>query len=90
MANNNNNIFDWRRYKSEYKDLHHLGTALSVCNHFIKFGIKEKRYAYVYIPSNDTTTTKLNVHYSHNFDWKTYDKYTDYINACRNLNRING
>lgn len=72
---NNNNIFDWRRYKSEYKDLQHLGTALSVCNHFIKFGIKERRYAYVYIPSNDTTSTKLNVHYSHNFDWKTYKQY---------------
>jgi len=70
-----NNIFDWRRYRLENKDLHYLGTAISVCSHFLNVGIKEKRNAYVYIPSNDGLSKQINVRYSHNFNWKTYKYY---------------
>lgn len=64
-------FFDWRRYRREYNDLSHLDTALCVCRHFIEYGLKEKRRAYVYrVPDGSNIVAPMR--YFHTFKWRSY------------------
>jgi hypothetical protein len=71
--------FDWMFYINKYKDLHNLNTKEKALNHWIKYGIKEKRICnkifnnvnfLKYAKDNKLDYNNKNLIYKHYF--KTY------------------